>query len=336
MAEHDAGFFKIAGRLAERKLLPRLKPLKTKIPDALKEDLPPSTWGKILSATPVVMAVVATMLAGLASSEMTTAQYDRSLAAQQQSKAGDQWNFFQGKKLRGALQQNTRDMITSTAEVRSVSREALQAVLANTPVAGALDTPAGQQAATVFEKGVLPDALPAPTLDANVQAALHALETSRPDAELTPLLAKVGNAVLDESLRATRDHALAFDVASKPLGQVIDSMEKQLSGATIDAALRRDFTAARLTYNALRYDREARLNQVIAGLYELQVRKSNFSAERHHRRSQKFFFGMLGAQTGVIIATLAIAARKRNLLWGLAAAAGGAAIVFAAYVYLYV
>ena len=57
--------------------------MKTKIPDELKAEVPQTTWGKILSSTPVVMAVVATLLAGLASSEMTRAQYDRSLAAQQ-------------------------------------------------------------------------------------------------------------------------------------------------------------------------------------------------------------------------------------------------------------
>jgi len=78
------------------------------------------------------------------------------------------------------------------------------------------------------------------------------------------------------------------------------------------------------------------LNQAIANLYELQVRKSNTSAERHHARSQRFFLGMLAAQLGVIVSTFAHGARNRNLLWSLAAAAGVLAIVFAIYVYLYV
>jgi len=52
---------------------------------------------------------------------------------------------------------------------------------------------------------------------------------------------------------------------------------------------------------------------------ELQVRKSNISAEHHHKRSQQFFFGMLAAQADVIISTFAVAPRKRNLLWSLAA-----------------
>ena len=98
----------------------------------------------------------------------------------------------------------------------------------------------------------------------------------------------------------------------------------------------RSLTAARLRYTVSRYDAEARLNQAVAGYYELQVRKNNVSAERHHARSQKFFYGMLAAQAGVIISTFSLAARKRSMLWSLAAVAGLAAVVFAVYVYLWV
>src|SRR5579859_5369504 len=103
-----------------------MKPTKITIPEELKSDLPPSRFGKILSATPVVMAVVATMLAGLASSEMTRAQYDRSLGAQQQSKAGDQWSFFQAKRLRGAFQRNTAELLQAVSEVRPLEAASLR------------------------------------------------------------------------------------------------------------------------------------------------------------------------------------------------------------------
>jgi hypothetical protein len=88
-----------------------------------------------------------------------------------------------------------------------------------------------------------------------------------------------------------------------------------------------------LRYTANRYDTEARLNQNVAGIYELQVRKSNISAERRHQRSGKFFYGMLAAQMGVIISTFAMAARQKSVLWSVAAAAGLAAVSFAGYVY---
>ena len=95
--------------------------MKVEIPDQLKAEVPQTIWGRIFTATPVVMAVVATMLAGLSSSEMTRAQYSRSLAAQQQSKAGDQWAFFQAKRLRGALQRNTIDLLQAGGELSPVN-----------------------------------------------------------------------------------------------------------------------------------------------------------------------------------------------------------------------
>lgn len=242
--------------------------MKIEIPDNLKADMPQTLWGRILSATPVVMAVIATMLAGLSSSEMTRAQYARSLAAQQQSKAGDQWGFFQAKRLRSALARNTLDIITAAGEVKPIA--------------------------------------PDPELP-----AIGAAKSDLPD--------------LEGRITAARDRAKAFDDALTPVLKQVDQLP-----AT------RDGIAARAKFNAARYDVEAKLNQTIGVLYEEQVRQSNATAERHHRRSQQFFYGMLAAQAGVIIATFAIAARKRNLLWTIAAVAGLIAVLFAVWVYLYV
>lgn len=310
--------------------------MSTTIPDPLKTDLPTTKWGKILSATPVVMTVIATLLAGLSSSEMTRAQYDRSLAAQLQAKAGDQWSFFQAKKLRSALQHNTLDVLAGAHALQAPDRAALMLALADTPAVGALDSAIGQQAWTALADGGLPKIEPGAAVAPSVQAALEALDAGQPDSELTPLLAQVTDAALENVLRAARALALGFDAVIKPISQTIELIEKQLGRPLVSLELRRDFTAARLGYNARRYDAEARLNQNIASLYELQVRKNNLSAERHHRRSQRFFYGMLAAQAGVIIATLAMAAKRRNLLWTIAAGAGAAAVSFAAYVYLYV
>jgi hypothetical protein len=330
--------------------------MKVQIPEQLKSDVPPTQFGKILAATPVVMAVVATMLAGLASSEMTRAQYDRALAAQQQSKAGDQWGFFQAKRLRGALQRNSLDLLQSMAEVHPLTAAALN-LLAGPPPAqpdpseagkakaellAALQSPAGVHAVSCLEQGTVPPAGQAQPLDPNLKAALDAVEGLAPEPEIAAILARVSNKVLDDALRAGRDHTDAFDRATKPVNQAIDLLDKLVSRQATAAAsasrasLNRDFTSARLRYAAQRYEVEARLNQSIANLYELQVRKSNLSAERHHNRSQRFFFGMLAAQLGVIVSTFAMAARQRNILWVIAAAAGLVAIAFAIYVYLYV
>ena len=294
------------------------------LPDELKADVPSSVWGKILTATPVIMTVVATALAGLASSEMTRAQYSRSLAAQQQSKAGDQWGFFQAKRLRSALQRNTLDLLQSTTEVRPLEAAALEQAGAEPKTLAAL------------QQGRLPEIGPAPALDPNLKAALEAIDNSRPSVQVMPLIAQVKDQVLDDALRAARDRVEALDAATQPVNQTIDQLENQLSREETGTQARRDFIAARLRYTAARYDAEARLNQVIANLYEVQVRRSNLVADRYHTRSQRFFYGMLGAQAAVIIATFSLAAQKRSLLWSLAAAAGAAAISFAIYVYLFV
>ncbi len=278
-----------------------------KIPEELKATIPQTMWGKILGATPVVMTVVATMLAGLASSEMTKAQYSRALAAQQQSKTGDQWAFFQAKRLRTAMQNSTLDVLQSTIELHPLD-------------------------ATMQASFTPPPAPPAPPVSAGVQAALDAAAGGRPESDVIPLIAKLDDKALEAALEAAKSRADAYDAAVAPATKAVAQIETDSGGKPNH----RDVVAARLRFTAQRYDTESRLNQAIAYLYELQVRKSNFTAERHERRSQRFFFGMLAAQAAVIIATFAIAARKRNLLWSLAAGAGLAAVAFAVYVYLFI
>ncbi|HVV01434.1 MAG TPA: DUF4337 family protein [Verrucomicrobiae bacterium] len=317
-----------------------MKPTKVTIPDELKRDVPQTLYGKVLAATPVVMAVVATMLAGLSSSEMTRAQYDRSLAAQQQSKAGDQWSFFQAKRLRGAYQQNTAELLQSLTPVGTVDVASLRVALGAR--ANLLDSAEGRQTLALLEKGSVPPVPAAGRPNPPVQAVLDAIAGSANDTDVAAAAGKLSSKDLDDALKSARDQADAFDAATKPINDMID----QIGSALLSQAptpgkaeaggrsLNRDFTAARLKYTAQRYETEARLNQGIANIYEVLVRKSNFSAERHHRRSQKFFYGMLGAQLAVIISTFAIAARKRDLLWSLAAAAGILAIAFAIFVYI--
>src|SRR6476661_7873609 len=116
------------------------------IPHGLKAEVPASQWGKTLLATPIVMSVVATLLAGLASSEMTRAQYDRSLAAQLQSKAGDQWGYFQAKKLRAAMQESTLVLLQATGSIRPLDPGSLERY-------GELDT----RALAALQKSELPE-----------------------------------------------------------------------------------------------------------------------------------------------------------------------------------
>ena len=174
--------------------------MKTEIPEELTSNVPQTKWGKILLATPVVMTVIATLLAGLASSEMTRAQYDRALGAQLQSKAGDQWGYFQAKKLRGAMQRNSFELLTATADIRPIENPALDKV----PTPAAL------------------------TLDAKVEAALQAIDKQEPETEIAGLLKSVDDKSLAAALQTAKDNALAFDTATAPANQALDQLEKSL------------------------------------------------------------------------------------------------------------
>ncbi len=298
--------------------------MKTQVPDTLKSDVPSTTWGKVLTATPVAMTVIATMLAGLASSEMTEAGYARSLAAQQQSKAGDQWSYFQAKRLRSALQHSTLDVLINTADVHPLNLTALELSSAST----------NSGIIAALQKGEMPTAPKARPLDSHVQTALKAVEGLKTDAEITAAITELDIKTLADAVFDARTQAHSFDETTKPVNQAVEQLEKSL--AQTNRALLRDYTAARLRYTAQRYDAEARLNQSLAYLVELQVHKSNQIAERHRRRSQRFFFGMLAAQAAVIVSTFSLAARKHSLLWSLAAIAGLASTGFAVWVYFYV
>jgi hypothetical protein len=96
-----------------------------------------------------------------------------------------------------------------------------------------------------------------------------------------------------------------------------------------------DFAAARLRFEAARHEREAKLNQQTAYLYEVAVRKTSVESDRHRTRSRYFFFGMLAAQAAVTIATISLAVKERSWLWTVAAAIGVLALSYAAYVYLF-
>lgn len=196
-----------------------------------------------------------------------------------------------------------------------------------------LDSTPGRQALDAMQEGKLPVPPPTVTLDADLKTAIEAIESASPETEIAPLASKVKPRAIDEALAAAADEGHKFDAAVKPMNSLIDRLNELIARAASLGPERQAFAAGRLRFAAMRYEAEARLNQTVGYLYELEVRQSNVSAERHHERSQRFFYGMLGAQAAVIIATLAMASRQRNLLWSLAALAGLVAVALAIYVY---
>ncbi len=384
-----------------------------KVKEAVKaetEGEPPKSFlDKIINTTPVVMTVVATILAGLSSSEMSTAQYHRSMASQNQSKAGDQWGLYQAKRIRQANAENALDVLANAGTGTELSPASLQqnaTDLANLAEASnastgpnaiafrrlgadakslseqwnqALADPKIQQALHFLAGSDLPPVSEQHVEDPDVKAALGAISDEKPDSpDTSRLIRKVNTEKFDTSMAAAQANAHAFDSVTKPMQQAIDRIGKLVSLQTVLARrLSRDvgvmpsspttsetaatqsvgdpadykrlaarlaeqsddlagnFAADRLRYTARRYTAESSYNMAIAQLYELDVHRSGSASDRHRDRSRDFFYGMLGAQAAVTIATLSLAVKNRSILWTFATVAGALAVASGVYVYLF-
>src|SRR5262245_41319756 len=89
-------------------------------------DKPSSLLERLIAATPVVLSIIATILAGLSSRELVLAQYYRSFATQSQSKAGDQWGFFQAKRIRETTLRATLDLLEAVTPPEKVTPQRLR------------------------------------------------------------------------------------------------------------------------------------------------------------------------------------------------------------------
>ncbi len=425
---------------------------------------PRTAWERVITSTPIILTVVATILAGLSSSEMTRGQYYRALAAQNQSKVSDQWNFFQAKRIRGTDMDGTATVLRSTTGAGQLTPESLKASAKRLSVylkraekeadtlakavgaAGSsatdLSPPTDQFREATRAARVASDKL-AKKLDAlaretprspltyltggNVPArvernaeerekldkalaaiepkvrksldyfdpalltSLHERNPAIPEAvwevnerkserDMTDTLPRLSEEQIHAAIDEGENTARQFEAACTPITNAFRDLDKliadqtdaarglyrasqevslaaatlapgeskqnevrqaaaavALTGSMLKSAsdeLGNDFKAAQLAYDSRRYQREARDNQAVAGLYELDVRKASLESDRHRVRSTNFFYAMLAAQGGVTIATFSIAMRRRSLLWALATLAGLAALALGAYVYL--
>lgn len=184
------------------------------------------------------------------------------------------------------------------------------------------------------------------------------------DAESSATYAAFTGQAVQTALRVADQNSRSDDQALKPMSDAFKTLQKSLDDlasaagdlrrATTQAALpapslgasdrqspadlrqlAADLSAARLRFDALRYEREARLNQQVAYLYEVAVRKAAWQSDRYRTRSKYFFYGMLAAQAAVMIATFSLAVRERSWMWSIAASIGVFAISYAGYVYLF-
>jgi hypothetical protein len=221
---------------------------------------PPKTlWEKTLNYTPVVMTVIATLLAGMSNSELSAAQYERSAAAQYQSKADDQWNYFQGKKLRGIALDNTLDLVQTLGQAGTFDAAAFEARVkiwgdqlgksdaddagrACAELATTLSGAGTKEALAAVGSG--PQFTPKPIADAKVRAATDAIGAGKPDADIATLVKAVDAPRLTEAMRTADENSKALDAAVGSTNKALESLrpplEKLCAAANMQARAARN------------------------------------------------------------------------------------------------
>jgi len=314
---------------------------------------------------------VATILAGLSSGAMTRSQYYRSLAAQDQAKASDQWGYYQAKKMRSVNAGNTMDLLAATGIVGSLDPQELRslsgkiAAAVHSDAANELDarmkTLLGDEKSVMAFAGVegkLPAVVDQTIEEVPVRDAMRAIAMGATDADLAGLMRQIKGSDLVDATATANGNLTHFDEAVKPIGDVLDGLHTTLAelrevveskqgpldaaAGTNPAELLTDLTtaqasvdAARLRFEMARYQREAEYNGSVAAILEVEIRQAGAISDRDRKRSGNFFYGMLAAQAGVTIATLAMAVKQKNLFWSLAAMAGAVAVAFSGYIYMF-
>ncbi|MFL5340743.1 MAG: DUF4337 family protein [Gemmataceae bacterium] len=342
-------------------------------PAPVTTDQKKSLWDRIVTSTPVVLTVLATAVAGLSSSEMTRSMYFRSLAAQQQSKASDQWNFFQAKRIRGSNLESTVELLQSltpagpfdperlagqcrelSAQLDKAGSEAVAAKQSADRLAKMLGDPEKQKALEFVTKRTLPKveqgAREDPEVARRLAEAMKAVSERQTESQTVHLVRQLTADQIDGELGIWEKLGDDFDKACTP---TVDAV-KELRGAARDLAaqiatlpkasstdarpladaVQATIKTAGLDFDGRRYRQEATYNQRSGEIYDIRVRRSAVESDVHLARSKNFFYAMLLLQAGVVIASLAVARRTRSPFWLLAALAGAAGLAFTGYVYL--
>jgi hypothetical protein len=301
---------------------------------------PKGLLDKLGAALPIALTAIATAFAGMSTSELQQAMFWRSAAAQDQSKATNQWTHAGFKRDRSLLMQSTAATLRAQAGYPDLGLE-----LERQRVDSSLPHPSYHEGLDWLEgKGPPPVKLPE-IVDANLLELLRAIRERDPEEEVLKkarMIPQAGiNKTLDDAEKAIEQIDKEWDPVVKSAAKHAQASLKSAAGHKSDGGLRTAMTAHATAMQAAlfemeqrRYRAEATLNQGIGYLYEARVRISTAESDRHRERSKNFFYSMLAAQIGAVISSLALARKQKSALWALAGLAGIVAIVIGIYVYV--
>ena len=319
-------------------------------PDAPKADEPKSLTDKIGAALPIGLTALATVFAGMSTSALQQAMYWKSQAAQDQARATNQWTLAGFKRDRALLMQATAAQLRAASGYAPAAftlpplkyapgdaeseKKARALRTAQEQAIGWLTEPSGARAGPPPVK--LPD-----IADPTVAALRDAIEQREPESELVKLAARIKHDAINKTIDDAEKANEQIDKDWTPIVRAANDLVRAQGSfkpddpdATKKAQAATAAQAAGFDLEERRYRAESRLNQGLGFLYEIRTKTSSAESDKHRRKSQTLFLAMLVAQIGGVVSSLALARKRKSVLWLLAAIAGLVAIGFGGYVLL--
>lgn len=271
--------------------------------DEAQRSPPPSNGVRVLAAMPIILTVIATILAGLSSSEMTQSMYFRSLAAQNQSKSGSQWAFFQAKRIRGTTMETSGDLLRAIVDPAPLSVQQLRdsaekaiAMIAKLDNSAASDRfkSLQQKLNQILSQSTVERSLQyliGPDLpiiearhlsDDSLQAVVKAIRARQTEAQTAGDVSRIPEARVDEAIALAEANAAAFDEACQPI--IRDQREIDRAFASMAAEIRTLRTGSALkSESSTVLDEAAKL--INSTLVALRAAKQDFTARRYAREA---------------------------------------------------
>jgi hypothetical protein len=259
-----------------------------------------SSAERALAAVPIVLTVMATILAGMSSSEMTQSMYYRSLAAQNQARAGSQWGLFQAKRIRGTMMEGSGELIRALADPPALDvvklRTAAERIEAAVRRAGgpqpAVDAANGlrqvvgwdsvRQAIPYVTGTELPAVNDQPIEDDHLRAVCEAVGHRQTEAQTEAEVANIPHSRIAHALDTAEANAAAFDEACKPVTTALNAVDRQLTNLATELRKLRAEPPSGTEQMAALEEASRTLKDTTTGL---RAAKQDFTARRYARES---------------------------------------------------
>lgn len=273
---------------------------------------PRSFWDKLGAVLPIALTALATIFASMSNGALQEAMYWKSQAAQDQSRATNQWSLAGFKRDRALIMQTTAALLRAQSGYASVDFIVPQDAKDETRKALAWLTEKG-------DKGG-PPRVNLPTVDdPHIKELRDAIEKREPEKDQQAKAALVPLARINAAIDDAEKFVVHTDREWDPVVKAATALVAHQTASVQSGAQKKDAaTAAQaigFDLEERRYRAESRLNQGIGFLYEVRTKVSGAVSDKFRRKSTFLSYAMLVAQVGAVASSLALARKQKSALW---------------------